>query len=249
MIVLLIIFNEDIYNNHMFLIQQEYYKKMNELYEFKYFFIMFKQLQDKEYLLDENNILIINGNESYIPGILQKTLLAMEIVTTKLNIKYEYLLRTNISTFINFKEVFKFISNLSPPLNNESECNNPPLYYIGKFMKLTWENKCYGTEYCGGAFILLNRSIVMNIISNIEHFVYDVIDDVSIGEYISRIKEQVIKINIFDNIIFNYIEFNNTNPNDYNNFMAITNNYNKENRQLDIDRLQFLINNYLLYDK
>ena len=65
------------------------------------FYIVYKKLElELEYILN-GNILYINGEETYIPGILNKTVHAMEILTYKLNIEYDFILRTNCIHIIN----------------------------------------------------------------------------------------------------------------------------------------------------
>lgn len=63
------------------------------------FFITLRD-QDQEYV-KEHDVLYIKGNESFCPGILIKTIKAMNYVMTT-GISFTYLVRSNISTAINF---------------------------------------------------------------------------------------------------------------------------------------------------
>ena len=45
-------------------------------------------------------MIYIKGEETFIPGILEKTLLAIKISSK--NFTYDYIVRTNISTLVNY---------------------------------------------------------------------------------------------------------------------------------------------------
>ena len=196
------------------------------------FYIVYKKLElELEYILN-GNILYINGEETYIPGILNKTVHAMEILTYKLNIEYDFILRTNCSTVINFQQCINYINTLNINIDTK--------YYIGPYNCLTWydhtngiiDNTYHGTRFCGGAFILINKPLVLDIINNKDKLVYTLIDDVSIGQYINTIPN-IIEICVKDNINFNYKDnINNIN------FLAYFNNTNKLNRIIDVNNFK-----------
>ena len=57
---------------------------------------------------DKNkDILYIYGKETYIPGILDKTIQAFDIIHNKMKIPYDFIFRTNISTFVHFKNTLQ----------------------------------------------------------------------------------------------------------------------------------------------
>ena len=64
----------------------------------KYYFYCFDNKIESDYIFDDD-ILRIKGDESYLPGILDKTIKAITITS---NIDYKYLVRSNISTIIDF---------------------------------------------------------------------------------------------------------------------------------------------------
>lgn len=190
------------------------------------FYIMYKNLNGMPYLID-GNILYIHGEETYMPGLLQKTLEAMDIVTNKLNIAYDFILRTNVSTVINYYELLKHLEDLEYDKNGFS--------YIGPFGTLSWydphcgivDNKYHGTRYCGGGLVLLNKKLVLNMIKNKEKFVTTIIDDVSIGQYINSLKN-VNEICIKEKIVLNASQSNNKHA------ISYSNNTNKNNRYIDV---------------
>jgi len=242
MLLVLIIYNEDYYFDQMYLLQKKYLEIMQKKYDFKFYFIIYKPIEnnDIKFIVEEdNNLLIMNGNETYIPGILRKTILAMDILTKNLKLQYDFLLRTNISTFINYEKVFAYINSMI--------FDSSLFYYIGGFMTMTWEKVYIGTEYCGGAFILMNKQVILNITKNQEKIDYSIIDDFSIGEYLSRVDKSLLKkIDIREKLIFGDWQFKLIKDNNYYDYLAITNNYCKDDRQKDVDRLKFLIDNYFI---
>ena len=76
------------------------------------FYITFKNLNGQEYLID-GNILYIHGEETFLPGVLNKTLDAMKVITNNLNIQYDFILRSNASTVINYYSLFRYIEELN----------------------------------------------------------------------------------------------------------------------------------------
>jgi hypothetical protein len=163
----------------------DYIKSINRN-DFSYFFILFKKI-DIEYYVDyENNILVMNGEESYIPGILNKTIKAIDILTNKLKIEYKFLIRTTVATSINIPKLIDLLNNLD---ENKS-------YYIGNLQRLQWidhynrifDETHWGTIFSGGAFSIFSKKIAVDMIKNKDKFVYDIADDVSIGKFINNLE-------------------------------------------------------------
>lgn len=96
----------------------EYYKDMRKIWK-KYmnkhpnitsFFIENDNSIDKSVILDkEKNTIYCKGEESYIPGILNKTLKSIEYCIKKYDIDYIY--RTNLSSVIDLKKLYSYIQN------------------------------------------------------------------------------------------------------------------------------------------
>jgi len=159
-IVVLIIYNDMTcyetmkkYNEEHLLFLEKYSEIMKYV---TVFYITYKNLNGTQYLID-GNTLYIDGEELYIPGILQKTLTAMEIITNKLNIDYDFILRTNASAVLNYYEIFKYIEDLYNEKN----------LYIGLFGELSWydpgcgiiDNTYHGTRYCGEVLNYLKKTL------------------------------------------------------------------------------------------
>jgi hypothetical protein len=98
--------NNEIYLKMRYLLSKFYCIYPNEI---KYFFVENKENLDQD-VIEDNNYLYIKGIESYVPGIYQKTINAMEYVTNKYS--FDYLIRTNLSTFWHLPNLFNFLNNI-----------------------------------------------------------------------------------------------------------------------------------------
>ena len=101
MILNLILYNDSIEYNKM----KNALRKYLIIKKIKYYFYCFDNRIEQEYIFD-GDIIRIKGNETYLPGILEKTIKAI-IIT--LNINYKYLVRSKISTIINFDKLYNYL--------------------------------------------------------------------------------------------------------------------------------------------
>lgn len=158
-----------------------YYKKFNS--NVSTYFVKYnkyvKSTYGTEYYI-ENDIIYIDGTETFIPGILEKTLLAFKYLN---NFDYDYLIRSNISTIIEFN---RLISHLE---------KNPIDYYgAGKLVNLQWtgggifDSTWYGTLFASGTSIIFTKKAVDEIVNNMNLVRMDIIDDVSLGIYVREHK-------------------------------------------------------------
>ena len=231
-IIFLAIYNDTSDYLQMYKLHKYYlnYMKVN----ITYYFIIFKKLENQDFLVDDKNyILYINGTESFLPGILDKTIKAFDIIHNKLNLEYDFIFRTNVSSFVQFQNVFYYLKNFPEPKKE--------MYYIGPTRDLQWidnpsgimDETYWGTIYCTGSCIMFSHSLIKNIVDNREKLHYNIIDDVSIGHYISSIKN--VKI---INIEPRYFSLNPHNLNLNKNHLCYMNNFNKQNRIIDINNLK-----------
>ena len=237
-IIVLIIFNENDHYEEMKRANEQYLSFLEKSSEIMnsvtIFYIMYKNLNGLEYLID-GNMLYIHGEETFLPGLLTKTLEAMDIATNKLNLQYDFIIRGNASIVIDYHETLSYLEDLK--VTNDFN-------YIGNLMTLAWydnycgitDNTYFGTRYCGGAFMLFNKELVLNMIQNKDKFVTSVIDDVSIGQYINRL-ENVAEIDITDRIQY----YSNLDDNTAS-FYAYCNNKNKHDRIIDVNNFKKRIN-------
>lgn len=211
----LILYNENKYYSQM----KEILEKHNKKYNIDFYFISYREDLIEDYYIDNHDI-YIRGTETMIPGCLAKTIFCFELFVDK----YDYIVRSNISTVINFDALKKYL--------NENKIN-----YGGYVLYTTKTSKFYNVaekhlniEYVGGTSITLNNNVLKNIIKNKNKLDYEVIDDVSIGLLLNNmlvqpenIRKFVINHDIYnDDIIF------------YRN--------NSENRDEDIINMKNIIN-------
>jgi len=143
----------------------------------KYYFYCYKNDIDTEYVF-EDDMLYISGEETFVPGILRKTINAIEICQ-KFN--FEYLVRSNISTIVNFDLLTKYLKS------NKID-------YGGCLVTLNWLDLAGGitddrykhTKYVFGASIIMSKNSVKFLISNKNDINYSVIDDVSLGLFFGK---------------------------------------------------------------
>lgn len=246
-IICITIYNKNEYYDRMKTANEKYlnwlYTNTKIMNNLRVFYIVYTKLENVDYII-EGNTLFINGEETYMPGILDKTLCAMDIITTKLNIEYDFILRANASVVINYIELFSYLKTAQFDFLN----NN---YYIGPYNTLGWidpkngiiDTTYYGTRFCGGAFILLNKQLVLNIIHNSTKLLRNLIDDVSIGQYINTL-DNVHQIDIKDCVLFNH-----NNYNKYESYIALINNTNKDNRMIDVCNFMFQVDDIITKNK
>lgn len=117
----------------------------------------------------DNDYLILNTNDGY-SNIAEKTIVAFEEVFK--NYDFDYVFRTNTSSYINFKKFEKYIKN---PKNN--------LDYSGQKLK-TIE----GDEIASGAGFFISRKNIKLLIDNKKDFDTILPDDVAIARLLENHK-------------------------------------------------------------
>jgi len=119
----------------------------------------------------------INGTESFRPGILYKTLRAIEYCHNHMS--YHYLVRSNISTIIDFSQY------------KEEQLQGR---YMGcSYNTLQWldhaggihDRTLWGTEFVYGTGIVLPHDSVTFLLQHKDEIRVDLIDDVAIGLFFS----------------------------------------------------------------
>lgn len=162
---------------HMRDIQRKYLRIVPD---FEYFFYCFREDQ-KEDVIVEGDMMYIRGKETYVPGVLDKTIKSIDYTITK---NYKYLLRTNISTMVNIHEMRNYI-------------RNKPITYAGRLIHTEEDEykQHSAIPYAQGTAILLSKPICWDIVDNSETLhSYNVIDDLAIGILCKSIEVKVHNI-------------------------------------------------------
>lgn len=152
---------------------------------FTYFFYCFREGQTEEVVLEDGDTLVFRGRETYIPGILEKTLLAMEYVK---DWPFQYLLRSNISTAVDIEGLRLRIQTLrTRPDSPEIVYGGPivPLLWVDRFSGITEEvlESVRGTRCARGIAILLSRRGLDLLLEKKHAIHHNLVDDVAIGVF------------------------------------------------------------------
>ena len=127
-----------------------------------------------------DDVLFIAGTESYIPGILVKTVKALEYVHA--NIAFSgFLIRSNISTVVN-------MDNLLLSLTAAAE----PVEYAGPLWTLRWvepssglhDDRYHGLRFVSGTCIVFSHAAVARLLADTSALEYTLIDDVALGAFV-----------------------------------------------------------------
>jgi GR25 family glycosyltransferase involved in LPS biosynthesis len=185
-----------------------------------FFFISYREKQIENIEM-ENNCIYIKGKENFVPQILDKTVLAIDYCINTLQIDFDYLLRSNISTLINF-DFFPEIPNM----NVYTGPVIPTLKWTDERSGITKDKlkQIYGTTYVMGICIILSKDLVNFLLQNKHKLDRSIVDDVSLGLFFKHIKILHHK--------FSYIE------NDINMYSFCTRNKTIDNREKDVYRMK-----------
>jgi len=187
-----------------------YYDKIKEKYDFKYFFCEYNNLIT-ENIVEVDNFIYIKGVEGF-DKIYEKTIKSIEYINKKY--EYNFLIRTNISSFWNIHNMFN-LSNKLPITGCLSG-----IYIFNDFIT--------------GTGIIMSKDVCEVLIN--EPFHYGPGDDVAISNNLKKY------FNIFplkDNLMFYLINDDSNIPDDINNilYFRIKNN----DRKLDIALFKLLL--------
>ena len=179
----LIIYNENEEYERQMKVELENYLKQFEN-NVLFYFIAYRETQ-KDYIIVENNCIYIKGKEGFVPQVLDKTIIALEYCIKYLNINFDFFVRSNISSVINFN-LFP-ISKLGFT-NVYSGSNKQTLDWLDPNFGINSENihKLKGTVYAQGTSIILSKNVCDYLLYNKNNLDRSIIDDVSIGILLSK---------------------------------------------------------------
>jgi hypothetical protein len=219
----LVLYSEDPNYDAMYRVTREYYKRFNNVTTIYYKF------SDRKEVHIEQDMMYIPGNETYIPGILEKTVKAMKKIQHETS--YQYIVRSNISTLINFNLLSQYL------VNNSFE------YGGGLINNLDWDyynkegivdSNYIDCKYVSGTAIIMRWDFFQQFMNHVDSIDYRAIDDVAIGLLIKKFFPNITpyhidsfiyvnkKKDIKPNIIF-YRNRTNNRKNDVNMIKSIIN--------------------------
>lgn len=179
-ILILVIFSHSDIYNEMYLIQKSY---LNNNANFDSYFVTLNESINEDIVLNDD-IIYIKGKESYT-NILLKTMKALEYINNKKKIKYDFVVRTNISTIIHLKNLYEYLCCIP----------KTKIYTGGNIETLMWalqpyeicetkynnRNDYYGTKYITGHSIVLSCDVIEKLLNIKDNIIYDIVDDVKLG--------------------------------------------------------------------
>ncbi len=181
MLIVLILANDN--TQHYITMQNLWKSYMNTQKNIKSYFIKYKSEINEDILIDDNTI-YVKGYESYIPGCLDKTIKSIEFLLNQ-NINFNFIFWTNLSSVINLEKLYNI-------LNDNINCAG----VIGTIGN---------NSFISGAGILLNKNTCYDLIQNKDTLNYNILDDVSIGEFLRKKKYDLLPLTRFE--AYNY-QFN-----------------------------------------
>jgi hypothetical protein len=169
LIILAIASRSEIYDKFINIWYKKFIK-LAEQYSIKIFLIFGKDIKTDDLLIEQKDILILDVNETYIPGILQKTLLAFQYIND--NYEYKHIFRTNLSSFFILDNLLKMHEKL-----DDKDVYAGVVYHV---------NSIY---YCSGAGMWFSTDNITYILDNLDKIPYDLIDDIAIGKVMEGKKQ------------------------------------------------------------
>ena len=151
--------------------------------------------------------------DNFYPGIIKKTIKAFEYF---INYDYDYLLRTNLSSFYSLNNLISFLNNCP----QEKYCLGAKI-------------NSYGIFYPSGCGYILSKDIIIDIVENKNKIEYNIWDDVSIGLFLKD------KYEIIDEKVLLFIDNKddeNYTRNKITNAKNIYHHYRVKNDSRDIDK-------------
>jgi hypothetical protein len=173
--------------------ETEIYKQMKEIQlsyintneNIEYYFIVFDENISEKVIL-RDNFIYVKGFENCM-NILEKTIIALDYLINNMNKKYDFIIRTNVSTLFNYKLLIEYLNSI--PKNN--------IYLGGILFQLAWLDYKYGISdftknlyslndmwFFQGTCIIMSNDVVNFILQNIIQLKFNIIDDVAIGLFI-----------------------------------------------------------------
>lgn len=187
-IINLVLYSNDNEYDKMYELTKKYYSKFSNVKTIYYKFTN-NERQINEYEL-QDDILHIKGKETYIPGILDKTIKAFQYVNNKYT--FDYMVRSNISTIVDFDLLTEYIQNT-------------PIQYGGGLKNIISGDKNHldleNLVYASGTSIIFSRNTLKEFLNKKQFIRNDLIDDVSIGvlmrDHLLDVKQHFIPENRF----------------------------------------------------
>jgi hypothetical protein len=242
-LLILILYNDnpELKYNEMLDIQQSLYQKYYQKYQatsnkkhsIQYHFVEYMEFHSPDtnmLIMTGQHRLIFRGCDTVYPGCIEKTLKSLEY--EKVNIesgKYDYIIRTNISTIIDIDNLIKTLENIERPIDygGVSTFN---LYKVNYFVDDEFANK----QCVSGTCIIMSPKFVKLIFKHKNFVDINYCDDFLIGLFAYKCIKMGYDINMDLTTLEPYYKIN---APEY-----ISGNIFYRNRQQDNNRAKDIIN-------
>jgi len=182
----LVLYSNDKEYDKMYELTRKYYSKFSNV---KTIYYRFNETIVGEYEL-QDDILHIKGKETYIPGILDKTIKAFQYIDN--NYSFDYIIRSNISTIVDFNLLTEYLQDT-------------PIQYGGGLKNTISGDKNHpdleNLIFASGTSIILSKVTLNDLLKKKQHIRNDLIDDVSIGvlmrDHLQHVEQHYIPENRF----------------------------------------------------
>ena len=178
------------------------------------------------------DIINIKGRESYMPGILNKTIDAFMLFKNNGEYeKYDYIIRSNISSIVNFSL-----------LSEQLELNPVEYYGSTNIGYITLDNT--NIPFASGTNIIMSKKGYMTLVNNINLLNRAYIDDISIAVFFHKLNIKITKVDkagengfVFVPIINNNLEYEKLVNDKY----LVYRNRSENNRHFDVINMKNII--------
>ena len=207
-ILILSVFNHDELYDKMYEKNMEYLDTMNETYgalmrNIRFYYVRADPECTAPVLNESNRMLTVPGTESWCPGILKKTIAGFRFFSSgacTLNFDFDYVVRTNASTFIDMEGLYNELSqvHLARSIHALDVSARCPYIAMGHVSTLPSDtvNYRYGlTEdsmnlyrnerFFQGVCIIMNRALYNDLVDHSATSINcNIVDDVELGHFI-----------------------------------------------------------------
>ena len=154
-----------------------YYKRFSDVTT--YFYKYNENISDNIEITGD--VINIKGRESYIPGILNKTIDTLLLFKNNGEYeKYDYIIRSNISSIVNFSL-----------LSEQLELNPVEYYGSTNIGYITLDNT--NIPFASGTNIIMSKKGYMTLVNNINLLNRAYIDDISIAVFFHKLNIKITK--------------------------------------------------------
>jgi len=163
----------------------------------KFYYVKASPECKSAYLDEAGRMITVPGIESWCPGILKKTLASFSFIKS-IPITFDYLVRTNVSTFIDIEELYNEL--LQVHYSHSVDALDPTARHkyiaMGHISKLQHLNHGYGLnedtiriyynqKFFQGVCIIINNALFQQLVERYTYSVNtNIVDDVELGRFI-----------------------------------------------------------------